>query len=566
MLHKLPFFPVFFRVFFLTLTPYYIYSQNIHLGTRGESPEKDSVLNLIDYKRLHPDYTSLQTTSEELISQLTQRGFLEAKLKEIKAINDTLFISCFFLGKQTENIHISVSRYQSELPPVKKLINPPGKKITLPISQTSSFLKSIVAYLEKKGDPFARARLQNFSIKNKELYCELNIYKNPVRTINRVIVQGYEKFPLQFLKYGTKIRTGELFSKTALHEEVRKIQNLRFAQSFKDPEVLFNQDSTEVFLYLKKKPANTFEGFIGFGNSEQQSRLTLNGHMYIELVNNLNQGEQLHILWKSNGNDQKKFEGKFRLPYLLRSPVGVEASLNILKQDTLFTSSHTHFKLLYSLGLHSHIGLGLKSLTSDNLVEKSDVNDSIANLKSTFISLDYQTRKHYDFSILGARYNLELGISFGSRNNQQEKTSQSYLFSDVSYQFKLGRRNYIYLRNLTEVLDSDHYYSNEKFRIGGLNTLRGFRENLLTATSYNTTQLEYRYLVSDKMYVHSISDLGFLKDKLSNRRNTLLGIGLGLQLNTQSGNFKFNMVTGKAESTSLNLKNVLVHLGYIANF
>ena len=83
--------------------------------------------------------------------------------------------------------------------------------------------------------------------------------------------------------------------------------------SIKFPEILFEQDSTTVYLYLQKTKTNKFDGLIGF-NTNDQGKLKFNGYIDLYLNNLLNKGESLSINWKSN-SESSCFYIAYRIHY-----------------------------------------------------------------------------------------------------------------------------------------------------------------------------------------------------------------------------------------------------------
>src|SRR5699024_8209006 len=101
--------------------------------------------------------------------------------------------------------------------------------------------------------------------------------------IDEVVIKGYEKFPRSFLKHFIGIKIGRPFNKKRLEEKVERLHNLPFAGSIRSPEVQFTKDSTSIYLYLEKEKSNTFEGFLGFSNDENENNLKLTGDVNVVL-------------------------------------------------------------------------------------------------------------------------------------------------------------------------------------------------------------------------------------------------------------------------------------------
>jgi len=132
--------------------------------------------------------------------------------------------------------------------------------------------------------------------------------------------------------------------------------------------------------------------------------------------------------------------------------------------------------------------------------------------------------------------------------------------------FNLNNKNAIYLRTKGSYLISDSYYENELFRFGGINSIRGFEENSLFASLFSFINSEYRFQLSNSIYIHSIFDAGYFENKITDTQQKLFGYGFGFGILTNAGLFKLNYANGKTEDSNFKLSNSKVHLSLTANF
>ena len=144
------------------------------------------------------------------------------------------------------------------------------------------------------------------------------VSKSNSRTINKIILKGYDKFPQSFVTRYLKIKSDDTFSLDEIKEKSKALNNLVFANQMRDPEVLFSKDSTILYMYLEKTKSNTFDGFLGFGTNESNGKIEFDGYLNLNLTNNLNYGESLKLLYKSDENDQQTFDLKINAPYILK--------------------------------------------------------------------------------------------------------------------------------------------------------------------------------------------------------------------------------------------------------
>ena len=108
---------------------------------------------------------------------------------------------------------------------------------------------------------------------------------------------------------------------------------------------------------------------------------------------------------------------------------------------------------------------------------------------------------------------------------------------------------------------------NESYRIGGLNTLRGFDEESIFATGYSvlTSELKYRLDQSSALFI--FFDQGWYERNLDDYlRDTPFGFGLGVILGTRNGGFRFVYGLGEEQNNPILIRNGKLHFGFINRF
>jgi hemolysin activation/secretion protein len=115
---------------------------------------------------------------------------------------------------------------------------------------------------------------------------------------------------------------------------------------------------------------------------------------------------------------------------------------------------------------------------------------------------------------------------------------------------------------------NDNLFLNDLFRLGGLNSLRGFNENFFYASDYFTGTLETRMYIGEYSNIFAFYDQGYVYYNLgqSNNEDTPFGIGLGMNLATNAGVLRLVFALGKSNSQSLDFKFSKIHVGYFATF
>jgi hemolysin activation/secretion protein len=169
---------------------------------------------------------------------------------------------------------------------------------------------------------------------------------------------------------------------------------------------------------------------------------------------------------------------------------------------------------------------------------------------------------------------LQTTIGLGSRdisNELQNPTDKQFTINlHAIHNFYLNNKNSIYVNSQNFYLQSDRYLTNELYRFGGLNSIRGFAENSLEAYFSSTFQTEYRYVIAPTLYAHTILDYSIFKNKSGlnsmDVTQNLFGLGLGLGLQTANGLFKLSMANGRAKNQDFQFINTIVHISYNVKF
>ena len=123
---------------------------------------------------------------------------------------------------------------------------------------------------------------------------EITVIKGNPRNIDGFVIKGYEKVPKRFIKNIEKEFQGKKYDDQNLLRINQSLQNHPFLLLEKPPQTLFTKDSTQVFLFLKKKKTNTFDGIIGFGNDDSD-KFTFNGSLNVNFKNMFNGFETVNV-------------------------------------------------------------------------------------------------------------------------------------------------------------------------------------------------------------------------------------------------------------------------------
>ncbi len=537
-------------------------SQNFQLKFLGKTIVETAIIDSTLYQNSVPNSVIAEKIASETAQNLQKLGFLNLQFERAESMVDSTFQYNFNLGQRTKNLHIYIGQ-NSDL---RKLgIISDIDTVTIAFSKTENYLNDLLTQLEAKSYSLAKIQLINFEKKDNQLYAELSSAVGTPRTLNDIVIAGYDKFPAGHLKNIKRMYRKRTFNQQTLANLSRDFEKFRFVSQTKYPEILFSQDTTKVYVYLEKAKPNRFDGFIGFANDAEEQKLVFTGYLDLSLVNIMNVGEQLTLYWKSDGKEQKTFNGAIELPYIFKSPIGIKASLNIFKQDSTFQNTRTTLDVGYFFNYNTRLYVGYQATESSDIQNQN--NFSINDYKNTFVTTNFEFT---DFSpsdfLFPEKTKINARVGLGKRDANLSSNPQSFVELDAFHNIYLNEKNIFNIKSRNYFLKSDTYVVNELYRFGGINSVRGFNENSLQANFTASLLTEYRYVVASNIYVHSIIDYGYFRDETSDLSGGLLGLGFGFGLLTKNGLLNLVYANGSTNDQSIKLSNSIVHISFKATF
>ncbi|MCF6347043.1 MAG: hypothetical protein L3J20_01925 [Flavobacteriaceae bacterium] len=542
-----------------------IYGQKLILEISAKDSVNTIFTNSIQYQKTHLSEISLFNSLDSIKNKLTQKGFLNFSLDTIKK-RDSIYHAQFDLGNINKTVRIYYSNNDIDKEQLFRLA--PSVKDThfdILTEGLSRTLKAIVEIFETQGNSFTQVSLKNITVKKDLIEGTLSVKKSKLRKIDKIVINGYKDFPQTYLNHFLKLKNNIVFNRNKLDKVSELITILPFVTEIKPPEVLFTKDSTIVYLYLKKKASNKFDGLVGFTSKEDGSGISFNGYLDLLLNNVFNSGESFSLNWKNNGDERQVFNLSATIPYIFNSSFSPEATLNIYKQDSTFINTKTKFSLPYAIDERNAVGISLYTETSSNLLT-NNMNNEIDDFNTVFYGINYKYQIPNNQFLFPVKFNIFSEVLTGNRKTDGNNFRQSKFYFKTNYLWSLNFKNHIYLQNETGTLLSDNILTNELFRIGGVNSIRGFDEESIFASTYSFFTIEYRFTPNNNSYLYSITDLGYIDNEIINQSSQIYSLGLGYAFTTKLGVLNLSYALGKFSNQPFDFGNSRFHLKVISFF
>ena len=523
-------------------------SQEIELKITS-SKKQDSLLTYkYDYKKKHVDSISLSREIMKYLSKIKKDGYFLNKIDSIiKRKEKTIAYITF-------NEKINFAKISFE--------DPRKEELVIKISELEKTLNLLSANFEAKGNSFTKIVLENSRIKNDTLISQLKINQSKQRKINKVIVRGYDKFPKSFLKNYFKLNESSIFNNKKLNSISNLTRSLNFVEEIKKPEVLFTKDSTIIYMYLKKRKNNSFDGLINVSTQENGS-VNFNGYLDLKLNNILNKGESFNLKWNNYGDERQELAIRTKIPFIFKSKISPEIKFSIYKQDSTFLNSLFNIKLNYVINYKSELSFFINNEKSEKLTG-TNIENNLESFNTFLTGVGYQYNDKQNFFLRESKFYFGVETGFGKRNNLNKSVNQTKIEATIKYHLDLSDRSFIFLKNKLGILNSDSYLLNELFRIGGPNTIRGYAIQSIFSKNYTTQNIEFRYLTSQKSYLYSITDFAIFET--INKKEKLFAFGLGYLFNTKTSQINISTAIPSNLKSSLNFKNTQLLINWVNLF
>lgn len=433
-----------------------------------------------------------------------------------------------------------------------------------------NYLNTISEIYLNSGYPFAKLQISESKFETPtKLNGKLSVIRGEKYTWGDIIIKGDSSVFPSLIYNLSGIKSGKNYNESLLTEMEKEISFLPYIEQFRKPELLFYNQKVDVYLYLKSKPVSSINGALGLQPNPATQRMAFTGQLQLKLQNALKRAELFEMNWRSIQPGTQNLFIQTNVPYLFKTRFGIDGKFNFYKRDSSFLEIKSTVGVTYSLRNNFTLK-GFYSFWSNNTLNSSStlLNYTSTALNSYGISVN---RKNLDYAPNPRKGSfLFVELALGNRKvrniEKPELSAKGQLIIEKYY--PLAKRHILKLSGNWDWIFNDSTYANERIRFGGLNSLRGFNEEELFATSYLTSQIEYRFLLDKNSALFAFYNQAWYEDNstLKYVKDSPLGFGLGLSFGTKLGIFSVTYALGKQFSNSIQLNQGKIHIGYISFF
>lgn len=452
------------------------------------------------------------------------------------------------------------------------------KEIELSIDQ-------LLTKYENSGFPFAAIQIKSVNVYqdslDEENYADiyLSIITGEINKIDKVEVRGNTSTKDYVIFRELRIESGELFVQNKIEEFPKRLNRLRFFEPVPLPQFYINSKKEGVLVVdVVEKNTNNFDGIIGYippGKNESSGYIT--GLVNISLRNLFGTGRAAAIKWNKYNRDSQELDLRYLEPWLFSFPININLGLYQRVQDTTYVQRKLEGSLEYlatedisaSVIIASETVVPTVRTTPVFTVYNSSYVTTGANLKIDTRDDPYAPTEgilfinSYSFSRKSINGPAEyITPNLATLVNLQRFASSFYIF------YELFLRQIVALGVNVRELRGPTFENSDLYRLGGTNSLRGYREEQFLGSRLFWSNLEYRALFTRRSYGFVFFDTGYYLRPEEPDRNImqseefLYGFGLGLNLETGLGVLRVSYALGKGDTFS----DGKIHFGVLNEF
>ncbi len=531
----------------------------------------------------------IDTIQHNISRELSYRGYL-----------NPLFNSNISLNEDSQKVSIFINVVEGDPTYINK-INFIDKDSLLNENIISSFLflegqtinrvdieetiAQTLDFYENNGFPFSSVKINSINYfidsSDQEHFADINIeiLRGNKSTIDKVVITGNADTKDYVIVRELRLEAGEIYSQKKVDELPRRLNRLRFFDPVGAPQFYLNSRKQGVLLInVKEKQTNNFDGILGYiPGTRDGEKGYLTGLVNVSLRNLFGTGRAAAIRWQQFNRYSQELELKYLEPWLFGYPFNVSGSAFQRRQDTTYVQRRFGGALEY---------LATEDITASVTIGNEQIIPTISEIPrftvyhssalTTGVNIKIDTRDDPYAPREGLLFINEYSFSrkkiFGPSEFITAATKSNINLQRISVGFgmfiELFTRQVVAVSVHWRELKGAFFENSDLFRLGGTNTLRGYREDQFLGSRVAWSKFEYRFLLTRRTYAFTFFDTGYYLRNADESRAILkqegfkIGYGVGLNLETGLGVLGVSFALAKGD----NFSDGKIHFGLVNEF
>lgn len=442
--------------------------------------------------------------------------------------------------------------------------------------QVDEKLIKLLAYYENRGYPFAGLSFDSVVIADKQIYGRVGIEKGPFIKFDSLVITGSAKVDHEFLSAYLGVKYGTPYKQSQINQIAERLRQLRFLTLSDKPLLKFENDLCVIILPLEDRKVNNVDGVIGFlPNEQNEGQLLITGQLMTNLDNLFGKGGRLTLEWQRLRIASQLANINYYQPNVFASNWHSEFSFHLLREDSTFLRRSFRGGLGQQLSPQVLSFLHYENRFSSNLsLGHEAVHDFSINLLG--LSFDYTNLNDALLPTSGKHIRFTTAAGKKDLLNIDQSGIDESVQSSVHWEAQLTAHHFLPLPEKWVIANkleaatiiNKQLFINDLYRLGGLNSIRGFNQNFFFATDYVLFSTEARLMLDPQSYLMLLSDQAVINRRTLGDQTSdwVLSFGAGMRFSTKAGIFSLIYALGRNENQPFDFNLSKIHFGYESRF
>ena len=398
-------------------------------------------------------------------------------------------------------------------------------------------LEALVRFYENRGYPYCTLAPEvSVSPGSDAVRFRIEVDEGPFVRVDTIRFAGNRITRVETLRREMRISQGDPYDQRRVDRALLALRRLPFLLDVDDAVLKTEPDGrTALVVTVYEAPPGRAEGIVGVVPASGDGASGLTGSFAIAFNNLLGTGRRADASWSRRGNAASDLDLLYVEPWILRRPLGLEATL-LMRQRPGFAENRLGLGVSLSTvrGADVRVGVSKGGVRPDSSGASGFVKGRIWSLDG---ALEFDRRDNRWNPMSGSLYRVGL---VWSRVTQDGGTGHRFrVVMDLHRFLALGRRTALAgSLHGAGVAENGVALPDGPLRLGGATSIRGYREEAFLVNRAIWMNLEWRLILARRSRAFLFVDAGVLGDAAMGEKNGLLfpvGFGLGMRTVSRLG-------------------------------
>lgn len=428
-------------------------------------------------------------------------------------------------------------------------------------------IQTLLRFFEGKGFPFAAITVRDLELSDGEevdsVGVTLTLDQGKVVRLTELRIEGNETTAAGTILRESRFKKGDLFRGEYPLQIQRRLERTQLFSSVSLPELYVHEDgSAGLLVKVIEGNYNHFDGILGYIPPPQPgAEGYVTGLVHVQFRNILGTGRRLSARWSREERGTQDIQIRYAEPWVASLPLNLDGEFTQRKQDS------TYVRRQYGLGadlmITEEFSLGASFSQASVVPSEGQGAGSVAESRTTSVGLMvfYDSRNDPVTPSSGVRYRTEYHtgskrIVGGSSPQTGRSSSTQRVTLDFEYVVSPFTRQVVSTSLFLRDLRSGEVDPSDLYRLGGTNSLRGYREGQFLGSRLAWINTEYRVLVSPRSFAYGFVDAAYIMTPdrpsigLYRSEQSKVGYGIGIRLDTALGLIGVSLALGEGDTFS----------------